>query len=232
MATILIIDTALERGGVGLYQNHEALGVLYNESQRDHAGFVQPAIDQIMKNTGVALTDIDVVAVVAGPGSYTGLRVGLSTAKGLCYALDKQLILINTLDAMALASIKAMDGKNFYYVPMIDARREDVFTGLYDNQRQLEVSQQAMTLSAEAFQTFSSKKKMILSGSGASKASQIIKSDNILVLDTTYDLSDVCTIAEEEIALKNFADVAYSEPDYLKAFYSTAQPNKQPLTHL
>lgn len=223
MAVLLIIDTAMEQGGVGFFRKDVQLGTRQNASQKDHAAFVQTAIDELEQATQLPLEHIDAVAVVAGPGSYTGLRVGLATAKGLCYALDKKLILVNTLNVMAHAAIRVNNANDCYYAPMIDARRDDVFTGVYDNQAQLLLEQQALTITPDTFHQFSKEKKLALVGSGATKASRIITSDNIIVSESPYELSDINTIAQKNFDNKEFADVAYSEPDYLKAFHSTAK---------
>src|ERR1700754_982905 len=105
MALILNIDTATEHAGVCLSKDGQLLAIESNPDQKDHASFIQPAIQRILSVASCRLTSIDAIAVSNGPGSYTGLRVGLSTAKGLCYALDKPLILINTLEIIATAAI-------------------------------------------------------------------------------------------------------------------------------
>lgn len=222
MALLLTIDTALERGSVGLFDGSTSLGILVNESQKDHAGFVQTAIDQLVQENGKSLELLDAIAVVNGPGSYTGLRVGLATAKGLCYALDKKLILLNTLDLMAFASIAHFQKADYYFAPMIDARREDVFMGIYNNQLKLVEQQSPITLKLETFHSLSQEKKIAYSGSGAEKAAEIIGGD-FEIWRESYAVEDINTIAQEKYTLEEFADVAYSEPNYLKAFYTTAK---------
>ena len=224
MAFLLTIDTAMERGSVGFFRSGEQLHILQNASPKDHAAFVQAAIADLAKATGTSLEGLDAIAVVAGPGSYTGVRVGLATAKGICYALDKKLILVNTLDVIARASILASGGKDYLYSPMIDARRDDVFTGVYDNRGAPVEQKKALTVTPDTFRSFLREKRLVLSGSGAAKAARIIDSDNVVVSDTIYEVGDINTIAQEKYGRKAFADVAYSEPDYLKAFYSTAKP--------
>ncbi|WP_447640571.1 MULTISPECIES: tRNA (adenosine(37)-N6)-threonylcarbamoyltransferase complex dimerization subunit type 1 TsaB [Chitinophagaceae] len=223
MAFLLIIDTALEQGSVGIFRGKDQLGILQNNTQKDHAAFVQTAITQLEKETATALNDLDAIAVVNGPGSYTGLRVGLATAKGLCYALDKKLILVNTLDIMAFASINTTEKKDCYYAPMIDARRDDVFTGIYNNDGKLVSEQQALTITPDSFLSFTTEKPLVLSGSGAKKAAAILPKEAIIATDICYQASEINTIAQEKFDEGDFADVAYSEPNYLKAFYSTAK---------
>ena len=138
MSLILNIDTATEKAHVSLSNDAVILQSLYNESQKDHAGFLQPAILRLVKDAAVSLKNIDAVAVTAGPGSYTGLRVGMASAKGICYALQKPLIALNTLEVMAASAlyhpgIHAANPVDLF-CPMIDARRMEVYTALYNRQ--------------------------------------------------------------------------------------------------
>lgn len=106
MALILNIDTATSYAGVCISKDQKVLASQSHQNQKDHAAFLQPAIEAIMKEANCNLKDIDAVAVTGGPGSYTGIRVGLASAKGICYALNKPLIIVNTLAVIANASIK------------------------------------------------------------------------------------------------------------------------------
>ena len=138
MAFILNIDTATEYAGVCISDAGNILAKEESNEQKNHAIFVQSAIKKILSELALKPVSIAAIAVTQGPGSYTGLRVGLASAKGLCYALNKPLILINTLEVMALASIEATkisgtDISKFLFSPMIDARRQEVFTALYDS---------------------------------------------------------------------------------------------------
>src|SRR6476660_5713827 len=130
MALILNIDTALDNAYVSLAENEQGLGYVINETTKDHAAWMQPAIDKLIKESGWRIADLNAIGVSVGPGSYTGLRIGLSTAKGLCFALKIPLITINTLKIMAfsaIADIEAHDpdliARNLLICPMIDARR-------------------------------------------------------------------------------------------------------------
>src|SRR5687767_1657626 len=130
MALILNIDTAMELASICLSDEKEVLSFSENRDQKDHAGWLQPAIKQVMDDAGFSLSELAAIAVTSGPGSYTGLRVGLSSAKGLCFALKLPLITVNTLEAMAQAVPSEAAALR---CPMIDARRMEVFTAIYDD---------------------------------------------------------------------------------------------------
>ena len=133
MSLILNIDTASEKAHVSFAKNGLIINSLSCESQKEHASFLQTAIQQLTKNTNIFLTDIDAVAVTAGPGSYTGLRVGMASAKGLCYALKKPLITISSLEVLTISALDLFQntGESVLLCPMIDARRMEVFTAVY-----------------------------------------------------------------------------------------------------
>src|SRR5882762_5440642 len=130
MALILNIDTATELASVSLSKEGQSLALLQNKDQKDHASWLHPAIEKMMQETGFRMQELDAVAVTAGPGSYTGLRVGMAAAKGFCYALNIPLITESTLKVMAFAAREQTEPEGLY-CPMIDARRMEVFTALY-----------------------------------------------------------------------------------------------------
>src|SRR5205814_5136447 len=145
MALIFNIDTALEIASLGLAEDGIMIQSIENDQQKDHAAWIHVAIKNLFEKTGKTIDQLDAVAVSNGPGSYTGLRVGLSTAKGLCYALNIPLITVGTLQVMALNAVQALaksdlqsadhGGENelgdILFCPMIDARRMEVFTAVY-----------------------------------------------------------------------------------------------------
>jgi len=225
MALILNIDTATEHASGCLSKHGEFLAIENHPKQTDHAAFIQPAIKKLMLIAGYPLSDIDAVAVSNGPGSYTGLRVGLSTAKGICYALDKPLILINTLEIIASAAIgysTGNDDKAMFFCPMIDARRMEVFTAVYDYNLQQTVTPTALILTEQSFSNLLDQHTIMFSGSGSEKFRTLIKNDNTIFLNMQHDARHMQTIAENMYLLKTFADKAYSEPYYLKKFYKQA----------
>ncbi len=228
MALILNIDTATEHASVCLSKDAALIAIEENPNQKDHASFIQPAINKMLEVAGCRLQYVDAIAVSNGPGSYTGLRVGLSTAKGLCYALNKPLILINTLEVLATASIQnlptpasQLPPPNFLFAPMIDARRMEVFTALYDRHLNAILSPSAAILDENSFIEHVEAKQIIFSGSGSIKFQKLMQHSNAIFSQVKHDAGHMQTIAEKLYSLKHFADLAYCEPFYLKEFYNT-----------
>lgn len=229
MALLLNIDTATEQAGVCLSNNETVLAVRQTLEQKNHASFIQPAIKQLLAGAGCQLQDIDAVAVSAGPGSYTGLRVGLATAKGICFALQKPLIMLNTLQVMALASVQANKtaahtGQSALFCPMIDARRMEVFTALYNEKMEEIMPPQAMVLDETSFAEKLQNHTIIFSGSGSPKI-KIVQHANVVFGDISYKIDGMAVLSSVAYKEKRFADLAYSEPFYLKEFYKPMKKN-------
>ena len=172
MAILLHIDTATEFALVGFSKDGEVLAEQENLEQQQHAAFLQPAIQSLSKKLALRLQQIDAVVVSNGPGSYTGLRVGLASAKGICFALQKPLITLNTLEVMAHAALKAFPEANLF-CPMIDARRMEVFTALYNQELDSVMPPQAMILDESSFADRLATARMVFTGSGQEKFHQI-----------------------------------------------------------
>lgn len=222
MATLLHIDTATEFAVVGFSKDGKLLGQKKNAEQQQHASFLQPAIQTLSKELHLSLHEIDAVAVSNGPGSYTGLRVGLASAKGLCFALNKPLITLNTLQIMAHAASNAFPDVACF-CPMIDARRMEVFTGVYDQQLNTVLPVQAMILEANSFTDILNEQVVVFTGSGQEKFGQICKHPNARFAALEHDVTDILPLAEQAFVNQQFADLAYAEPFYSKAFYTTQQ---------
>jgi len=227
MPVILNIDTATEHASVCISVDGSIVAFAENSNQKDHAAFIQPAIQQLFAQSNYALHNIDAIAVANGPGSYTGLRVGLSTAKGLCFALNKPLILINTLEIIASAAISHNQQhiNNNDHAPlfcaMIDARRMEVFTALYDDQLNEILPPQPMILDETSFATQLQLHSIIFCGNGSGKLKSLISQVNAQFINVPSGATHMQSIAEKMYLLKSFADIAYSEPFYLKEFYNT-----------
>lgn len=225
MPLLLNIDTATEHASVCLSKGAEVISMQENADQKNHAAFVQPAIKSIL-GTDYKLSDVDAISVTEGPGSYTGLRVGLATAKGLCYALKKPLILVNTLDVMAHAAIgdiavtQALKGEEAFYYPMIDARRMEVFTAGYDKKNNTIVPAAAVILDEESFSDILTSKKIVFSGNGHTKLKEIITSHNAVFSLIQHNATDLAAIAAQLYENQEFKNLAYSEPVYLKEFFT------------
>jgi tRNA threonylcarbamoyladenosine biosynthesis protein TsaB len=227
MALILNIDTATEHASVCLSADGALLALESNPNQKDHAAFIQPAIRKLMEAAAYPLASIDAVAVSNGPGSYTGLRVGLSTAKGIAYALNKSLILVNTLEIIATAAISnvtAMSSNHpsALFCPMIDARRMEVFTAVYDVELKEILAPCPMILNESSFDNLLYQHKIVFSGSGSKKFKNMIENNSATFLDIEHDARHMSSISEKRYLLKSFADKAYSEPYYLKEFFTPA----------
>ncbi len=220
MAYILSIDTATEAAYVVLGNEHEIISFRENKEQKTHASFVQPAINEILKENGMSLNDIDAVSVSNGPGSYTGLRVGLSSAKGIAYALNKPLILLNTLEIMAQSAILELKDEGLLYCPMIDARRMEVFTAIYNISLNNLFVPSAVILSEDSFKDILESNKVVFFGSGAEKSISVIKNSNASFLNIEKNTEAINLLAHKHFILKDLADLAYAEPFYLKSFYT------------
>ncbi len=151
MAIILNIDTATTIGSVTLAKDGVVLQTLKNEKERDHAAVLTLFIQEILKTQQILPTQLDAIAVSAGPGSYTGLRVGVATAKGLCYTWNKPLLGISTLHMMAQGLLAQQQDAAAMYCPMLDARRQEVYTAVYDAALGTLMAPQALILTPDAF---------------------------------------------------------------------------------
>ena len=218
---LLSIDTATEYAGVCLSRDKNILVIKENAEPKNHASFVQPAIAAIFAEADLKLQDIDGVVVSNGPGSYTGLRVGLSSAKGICYALGKPLILINTLKAIALASTETEQDENALYCPMIDARRMEVFTAIYTSSIEEKMAPCPMIIEATSFEAYLNTQTIIFSGNGAAKCEKTIIHPNAKFSSVHHSIKHIAALGRDAFLQKDFADAAYSEPFYFKEFYTT-----------
>jgi tRNA threonylcarbamoyladenosine biosynthesis protein TsaB len=218
MAIILHIDTAVESASVCLAEDKEITGFESNSIQKEHSSWLHPAIDRLFKSAGRKLSNADAVAVTIGPGSYTGLRVGMAAAKGLCFSLGLPLIGINTLELMA-RDLTTKDLSAQFIIPVIDARRMEVFTAVYDHELREIRPPHALIITANSYDEFSGKGSVIFTGNAVAKLKQVIRHDNVLFNDGMPDARSMAGLASERFEEKVFSDVAYTEPLYVKEFY-------------
>ena len=227
MALILNIDTAVDVASVCLAKDGQALSIVKNESQKDHASWLHIAIKEIFEKNNLELRSVDAIAITGGPGSYTGLRIGMATAKGICYALNKPLIGLNTLLVMANAAknvYKDSFGENADLLcPMIDARRMEVFTAIYTKELQIVKEPAAITLHENSFDEYLSDSSICFFGNGSNKFRTIKKHEKTIFKDLKADASSMISLSEIKFAGKEFTDLAYAEPLYLKEFYTPAR---------
>lgn len=226
MAFLLHIDTATEYGAVAVSNNDIIIAAQANSKQKEHASFLHPAIRSVIADARIAINELDAIAVTIGPGSYTGLRVGLTAAKGLCYVLQKPLIAINTLQAMALASVECNTHKGFtrpaLFAPMIDARRMEVYTGLYMSNAEAFSEVLALVIDENIFAAEAESYSIIFSGNGSKKLQTVLAADKIIVNEVMHSIRHVSIIAYKHFLNNRFENIAYCEPFYLKPFHSSA----------
>lgn len=220
MALILNIDTSTDSASVCLANDEMVLMIKKNSQQRDHASWLHPAILDTMKETATRLSEIDAIAVTIGPGSYTGLRVGLSAAKGICYALDKPLLTVNTLLVMANAT---KEESTDLLCPMIDARRMEVFASLYTKELESMKGPLAMVIDEMSFAEELATKTICFSGSGAEKFKKTNNNKNAFFSYHIFDVTHMAPLSNSLFLKKQFSDIAYIEPMYLKEFYTPAR---------
>jgi tRNA threonylcarbamoyladenosine biosynthesis protein TsaB len=222
LSLILNIDTAAKIGSVCLSKDGEPLQTLVNDQQKDHAATMVPFVQEIMKTQGVTPEQLDAIAVSAGPGSYTGLRVGVATAKGLCYAWNKPLIAISTLQMMAQGlHMQLMDNAAFY-CPMLDARRMEVYTAIYNPDLSTVLAPQALILTPDAFAAQLDRQKTYFFGDGSEKWQILLNGhENALFVPYEMNAAHLSLLSNAAFDRQDFADVAYFSPFYLKPFHST-----------
>ena len=225
LSLILNIDTATESASVCLSDNKRVFALEENQVQKEHASFVHEAIKKVMNEAGKSLPDVDAIAITAGPGSYTGLRVGMSTAKGICYVLKKPLITINTLKVMAHAAIDVVGNveqkSTTLFCPMIDARRLEVFTALYNSSLDVVLPPCAMVLDPTSFYEWLENHQVVFFGSGAHKFENISNYTNVVIKNILHSAVHLGYLAQIAFMNSTFANLAYVEPVYLKDFHST-----------
>lgn len=218
MSYILNIDTAIDSASICISKDDQLINVAVNKNQKDHAAWIQPAIKHLVASSGLSLREINAVAVSIGPGSYTGLRIGLSTAKGLCYALNIPLIAIGTLDMMAAAATQ----KNCDLIcPMIDARRMEVFAAVYKKNLEKVISPAAILLDSNLFEDLLEKNTIIFFGNGSNKFRSVTNNPNALFDNIEINSSLLIKLSNNRLRISDFNNLAYTEPMYIKNFYTS-----------
>jgi tRNA threonylcarbamoyladenosine biosynthesis protein TsaB len=220
VSLILNIDTAVQTSSVCLAQNDTAIDEIINPQQKDSAAWLQVAIKELLHKNNLSLDQIYAIAVSEGPGSYTGLRVGMSTAKGLCYVLQKPLITVGTLKMMAAAAPKS---STELLCPMIDARRMEVFTAVFDAQLNSVVSACNLVLNTDSFGDLLQKHSILFFGNGSAKFQPLTRNHNAVFADVEVTAAAMASLSYQRFVQREFADIAYSQPFYGKDFHSTAQ---------
>jgi tRNA threonylcarbamoyladenosine biosynthesis protein TsaB len=234
MAVILNIETSTEVCSVALAKDGKLLFEKESPEGLNHSELLTVFIEELFAENNFSIKEIDAVAVSKGPGSYTGLRIGVSVAKGLCYALEKPLISVGSLDALGIYTsqnvsnyLNGEDYQNIRLCPMIDARRMEVYTSLYNSAGETIQEVNARIIDENSFADELKNHKILFFGNGAGKCRQHLTHPNALFLGPLKTSARfMLFLSENKYNKKEFENVAYFEPFYLKNFVATIPKNK------
>lgn len=227
---ILNIETATHVCSVALSSGLQLIDIRESYQEKSHASMLAVFIDDILKNNNLKPTQLDAVSVSKGPGSYTGLRIGVSTAKGIAYGADIPLISVSTLQALALGAISHPKNpcrmpsvkEKTWYCPMIDARRMEVFSAFYNDKNEITRPVSANIIDKETYYDILSEKPVVFFGTGAEKCKSVLSHRNAFFLDGVLPSARfMIPLSNRAYKEKNFEDSAYFEPFYLKDFIAT-----------
>lgn len=233
MSLILCIETGTDICSVGIARDGELLSLRESDEGRDHARKVAVFVNELLRETGIAPDELDAVAVGKGPGSYTGLRIGTSFAKGLCYGLQKPLVAVGSLDALAEvaredheAGILRIDGwDRALLCPMVDARRMEVYAQTFDTEGRPQSDVAAVVVDGGSFaEERSSDRPFVIFGSGARKCAEVLPGATLA--EVTPSARGLARLADEALRAGSTEDVAYFEPFYLKDFVVTTSKKR------
>ncbi len=228
MVYIINIETSTKVCGVSLSVDGQIVDQRESKEGNSHASNVAPFIDSLIKDNALKYSDLSAIAISEGPGSYTGLRIGTSTAKGLCYALDIPLIAISTLKSMA-AYARSLYNSDFNKLlrPMIDARRMEVYSQAFDANLNPLDEIRAIIVDQESFNEELEKQKVVFFGDGAAKCMDVISHANATYLDKVEASAlGMIRLSYDKFIKSDFVDVAYFEPFYLKEFIAAVSKVK------
>ncbi|WP_288237091.1 tRNA (adenosine(37)-N6)-threonylcarbamoyltransferase complex dimerization subunit type 1 TsaB [uncultured Alistipes sp.] len=233
MSLILCIETGTDVCSVGIAKDGELLSLCESDEGRDHARKVGVFVDELLRETGIAPEDLDAVAVGKGPGSYTGLRIGVSFAKGLCYGLQKPLVAVGSLDALVEvaredyeAGVLSVEGwEKAYLCPMVDARRMEVYAQVFDADGRPQSEVSAEVIDTESFAAFRGQgRPFVIFGSGARKCADVLP--DATLVEVTPSARGLARLAQQALDEGRTVDIAYFEPFYLKDFVVTTSRKK------
>lgn len=231
MANILCIETTTEVCSVALINNGELIDLTEDLNGQNHSKLLTVFISELFKRNNLKASNLDAVAVSKGPGSYTGLRIGVSVAKGICYAAQLPLIAVCPLEAMTSQVLqqdtapKSLPGENFL-IPMIDARRMEVYTMVFNQKMEKLQPVSATVIDENSFNNFTEKGNIWLFGNGAAKCKEVLSGKQVHYVDRIYaSAKNMTEPASWAFEKREFADLAYFEPFYLKDFIATTPKN-------
>jgi tRNA threonylcarbamoyladenosine biosynthesis protein TsaB len=223
MPYILSVDTSTKACSVAIHHHGQLLGHQETYTENSHAENLVSMIQEVCKQSGVALKQIDAFALAKGPGSYTGLRIGSSTIKGLCFVFDKPMIATSTLRLMAEPVLPTLK-ENELACPMLDARRMEVYTAAYDHSGRTILEETPLVLDENSFSELLIKYPIVFVGNGAAKCEGVFQNGTFRFAPEIHPLAtNMGKLAYESFRAHAFVDLAYFEPEYLKEFYTTAK---------
>lgn len=222
MPIILNIETSTDICSVCISKDSKVISIRETERSYSHSEVIATFIDECIKEAALSMKDLDAVAVSQGPGSYTALRIGTATAKGICFALSIPLIAIGTLDALK-NSIIDKAGPNDLIVPMIDARRMEVYRSVYDSQHNVLAPVEPIILDGDTFQEYQDYHKILFCGDGAAKSKDVLNIENACYIEEECSSRHMITLSEVKFTKKLFEDISYYEPYYYKGPNITVQ---------
>ena len=219
---IILIETSTSLCSVALAENGAITAYRESSAPKAHASLTAVFVQEVLAERGLALSDCDAVCVSKGPGSYTGLRVGVSTAKGLCFGSGKPLLAVGTLDTLAAQA----DNSQFrFIIPMIDARRMEVYAAVFEDSHQI-TETAPVIVDENSFSEYLEQGPCLFIGDGAGKCADVIRHQNAHFCQCNPKASAMLHPAMEALNEKRFEDVAYFEPFYLKEFVATVSKKK------
>ena len=228
MALILSIETSTKVCSVALHRNGDLVALKEGFEANSHSETLLQFIQEVFEEAEIAKSELKAIAVSKGPGSYTGLRIGVSTAKGLAYGLDIPLISVDTLESLSLGGLENQNSEDGFYVPMIDARRMEVYCAVFDQQMNQILPTEAKIIEEDSFVEYLEKGKVYFFGDGAMKLKGTILHSNAVFVEGLYtSAKQMGKLAFARFQDKKFEDVAYYEPYYLKEFMT--KPSKKKL---
>ena len=224
MSLILCIETGTDICSVGIARDGELMSLRESDQGRDHAKQVAVFVDELLRETGVKPDELDAVAVGMGPGSYTGLRIGVSFAKGLCYGLNIPLLAVGSLEALTDVAIKDYEAgiiqvegwDEALLCPMVDARRMEVYTRIFNSRCEAQSEVSAEIITEESFSQWRAKGKLVIFGNGAAKCQEMLP--DAIYIDVAPSARGLTRIAHQLFEAGKTVDIAYFEPFYLKDF--------------
>ena len=225
MEKIILIETSTALCSAALAENGTVTAYRESSAPKAHASLTAVFVQEVLAERGLSLNDCDAVCVSMGPGSYTGLRVGVSTAKGLCFGSGKPLLAVGTLDTLAGQAAEEDDAAYRYIIPMIDARRMEVYAAVFENGKQITETAPAI-IDENSFAEYLEQGQVLFIGDGAGKCTDVIKHPNAHFRQCHPKASSMLQPALEAYRRQDSKDVAYFEPFYLKEFVATVSKKK------